>query len=86
MQLVCDSYNGHAHNAKLTLTKACYTFSLLHYYMFGKYRIPIYHRSDIGGGWMNSAQLDVTRGTRGEIAKLIGSPSWPAQEHYGCPG
>ena len=35
---------------------------------------------------MNSAQLDVTRGTRGEIAKLIGSPSWPAQEHYGCPG
>ena len=35
---------------------------------------------------MNSTQLDLTRGTRGEIARLIGSPSCSAQEHYGCPG
>ena len=35
---------------------------------------------------MNSAQLDVTRGTRGEIAKLIGSPSRPARRTLWMPG
>ena len=35
---------------------------------------------------MNSAQLDVTRGTRGEIAKLIGSPTRPARRTLWMPG
>ena len=35
---------------------------------------------------MDSTQLDRTRGTRGEIAELIGSPSWDATRTLWMPG
>ena len=49
--------------------------------------LSIYQRSDIGGRWMDSTQLDVrSLGTRGEIAELIGSPSWDATRTLWMPG